>query len=221
MRLSSGAPTRLLVVAPHPDDEVIGAWGLMRAAKLAGATVRVVVASDGAASHPASRAWPPQRRVRQRRRETLWALRTIGVTAAYVRFLELPDGRLDACCEALRLAFMRELNRPDAPDLVVGPTIDDDHPDHRAVALALTAVAPRRMRRLDYGVWAAHATPARTACWTAPITAPWAAKRFALRLHRSQAGLIADDPGGFVFTPAQEAAFTRPLETFHRPGVSR
>src|SRR5262245_63470691 len=39
--------TRLLVVAPHPDDEVLGAGGLMQQVHAAGGRVRVVYLTDG------------------------------------------------------------------------------------------------------------------------------------------------------------------------------
>src|SRR3954466_10161705 len=39
--------TRLLVIAPHPDDEIIGAGGLMRRVHDAGGAVRVVYLTDG------------------------------------------------------------------------------------------------------------------------------------------------------------------------------
>lgn len=217
MRLALGAPRRALVVAPHPDDEIIGAWGLMRRLRLAGARVDVLVASDGAASHPGSRAWPPARLAAQRRRETLWALRGLGVSAARVRFLGLPDGGLGGCMGALRSSLARELRRGGGPDLVVGPDAGDDHADHRAVAAALALAAPSRTRRLAYPVWPAGA-PASRQAFRLPLGAPAMAKRAALRLHRSQAGLVADDPDGFRLSPAQVAAFTRPSETFIPPG---
>src|SRR6185295_13542272 len=39
--------TRLLVVAPHPDDEVLGAGGLMQRVHETGGTVRVVYLTNG------------------------------------------------------------------------------------------------------------------------------------------------------------------------------
>src|ERR1700722_4589232 len=38
---------RVLVIAPHPDDEVLGFAGVIRAAKAAGVGVRVVIVTDG------------------------------------------------------------------------------------------------------------------------------------------------------------------------------
>ena len=53
-----------LVLAPHPDDESLGTGGLIAACVAEGRRVHVAVVSDGAASHPGSRAWPPARLAR-------------------------------------------------------------------------------------------------------------------------------------------------------------
>jgi LmbE family N-acetylglucosaminyl deacetylase len=86
---------RVLVVAPHPDDEAIGAWGLMDWLRARGAHIAVLVVSDGAASHPGSPSWPTARLVAERRRETLRALRRLGVVPPDIAFLGLADGALD------------------------------------------------------------------------------------------------------------------------------
>src|SRR5215831_15255807 len=41
-----------VVVAPHPDDETLGCGGTVVIKKQLGATVRVLMMTDGAASHP-------------------------------------------------------------------------------------------------------------------------------------------------------------------------
>nr|MBP6330775.1 PIG-L family deacetylase [Dokdonella sp.] len=38
---------RVLVLAPHPDDEVLATGGLIQQALAAGAALRVIVATDG------------------------------------------------------------------------------------------------------------------------------------------------------------------------------
>src|SRR5437016_3787692 len=64
---------RLLVLAPHPDDEVLGAAGMIDAAVRRGAAVRVVVATDGEAGPDAGNELP-----RRRREETRHALADLG-----------------------------------------------------------------------------------------------------------------------------------------------
>src|SRR5205814_10349891 len=45
--LTVTAETRLLVIAPHPDDEVLGAGGLMQRVHSTGGVIRVVYLTDG------------------------------------------------------------------------------------------------------------------------------------------------------------------------------
>jgi LmbE family N-acetylglucosaminyl deacetylase len=50
-----------IVVAPHPDDESLGCGGLIVDACRQGLPGKVVIVSDGAGSHPNSKAYPPDR----------------------------------------------------------------------------------------------------------------------------------------------------------------
>ena len=211
MRLRLGRPRVALVVAPHPDDEVIGAFGLLRALRARGVRVRVLVVTDGAASHPGSARWPRARLTLQRRRESRWALRRLGLAAGAVRSLGLPDGGLEREPAALAHALGREVRRAAGLALLVGPAPDDDHADHRAVAVAL-ARTPTRARRLAYPVWPAGAFARNVR--TLPVPGGVAAKRSALRVYRTQMGAITDDPQGFALSAAQVAAFTRGVERF-------
>lgn len=99
------AGDRVLVLAPHPDDEVLGAGGYLAAAQAAGAALRVIVATSGdgfrrAASGLTRGADPrPADFLRlgiARQAETRTALRQLGLPAGDVVFLGFPDGGLSA-----------------------------------------------------------------------------------------------------------------------------
>lgn len=198
-----------LIVAPHPDDETIGAYGLIRALKSRSARVRIVVVTDGAGSHPNSIRWPRPRLVAERRRETLAAMRRIGVGAGEVTFLGLPDGGL-AATSGVDTVLRRAASRC-APDLLVVPAADDDHPDHRRVAAALTRSPARR---LQYLVWPNRNTASRRASHMLRLGLLAVAKRGAIRRYRSQMGAITDDSQGFAISRAELAAFSAPVERF-------
>lgn len=198
-----------LIVAPHPDDEAIGAFGLMTMLRHRRASIWVLVVSDGAASHPGSASWPPTRLIPERRRETRRAMAMLGVPPARIRFLGLPDGALTEV--PLRRRVARAFCRIPAPDLIVGPVDDDAHADHRAVAVALRGCG--RARRLGYRIWPAGS--GRTGRLRLPLDPRTrAAKRRCVMSYRTQAGRITDSPTGMTITPRHLAAFARPTEHF-------
>lgn len=213
MRVVPLRARRLLVVAPHPDDEVIAAWGLMRRLLARGARVEVLVVTDGGASHPVSRAWPQPRLVAERRCETRRALRFLGVTPDRVRFLNLPDGALSLHPDKLAETLSRALRHCPRPDLIVSPMPDDAHADHRAVAAALATVPRRGEHRLGYRVWPAGAGRSLHGL-ILPLGAAIPAKRHAVQSYRTQTGHIHDAVAGFEMTHHHLRAFAGPTERF-------
>src|SRR6185437_4170480 len=144
--------SRLVVVAPHPDDEILGAGGLLAAAARAGREILLAAVTDGRASHPGSGKWPEAELAAQRRRESAEALEVLGAGAAAVRRLSFPDGGVAARTAALTTALAGLLM---ASDVVVSPWRFDGHPDHEATGYA-TALAARGRgaRHLEAPVWA-------------------------------------------------------------------
>ena len=83
---------RSLVVAPHPDDEVLGCGGTIIRIRRLGVPVAIVFLTDGEASH-AGRV-PPSELASIRRREATEAAEVLGVPAEQLTFLGFPDGAL-------------------------------------------------------------------------------------------------------------------------------
>lgn len=95
---------RILIVAPHPDDEALGAAGLARQFLLAGSEVWVVLATNGDANQGSARSWFNTRYLsarqwveygEERQRETITALARLGITEERVFFLSYPDSGID------------------------------------------------------------------------------------------------------------------------------
>jgi LmbE family N-acetylglucosaminyl deacetylase len=141
---------RLLIIAPHPDDESIAAGGLLQIAKAAGAAVRVLVLTDGD-NNPWPQRWVEKRwridaaaRARwgaRRREEAESALNLLGVARADVRFLALPDmGITEVLMRNDRdvMTVMRDEAASFAPTLLVAPSLADRHPDHSAAFILAT-----------------------------------------------------------------------------------
>jgi LmbE family N-acetylglucosaminyl deacetylase len=95
--------TRLIVFAPHPDDESLGAGGLIQRVLKAGGKVKVVFITCGDGfpegveranhiSHPTAKDY--RRYGVERREEALKATATLGMKEHDVIFLTYPDGGL-------------------------------------------------------------------------------------------------------------------------------
>ncbi|PZN93114.1 MAG: PIG-L family deacetylase [Alphaproteobacteria bacterium] len=183
----------LVIIAPHPDDDILGCGLLIDAARRAGWRLLVVALTDGQASHPNSARWPAAALGRLRRGEMRRGLARLGAGRVPLRFMGWRDGALAVDGSALRL---RQLLHAVGATNVVAASPVDHHPDHRAAwQLARIATSARWCRLHAYEVWARSETPQRP-----HFAAGKAAKRWAMAAHRSQVtGYIADDPEGFVF----------------------
>ena len=143
-------PRRVLVVAPHPDDEVIGVGGVLAFHGQRGDAVRIVICSDGADGDPGGLA---QNLESARMEESRRAARALGLgEAPDLVSLGLPDGALGAT-EAF-VPRLREAIEAFDPELVYAPSPQELHPDHRATARAVcAALATGRTRRVHfYGI---------------------------------------------------------------------
>lgn len=183
----------LAIVAPHPDDDILGCGLLIRAALRARWRVVVIALTDGQASHPGSTRWPARALARLRRAEMRRALARLGAGSVPVRFMGWRDGSLADDGSALLLR--RILQTAGVTDVAVASP-RDHHPDHRAAwLLADAATAQSRFRLHSYEVWARIG--GRAPRYFSPDKG---AKIWAMQAHRSQVThYIADDPEGFVF----------------------
>lgn len=205
----SPTPAPLLVVAPHPDDETLGAGGLMHTMTRAGSPVTVVSVTDGEAAFPD---WRDLRAVRVRELDE--ALRLLGGSSIKIRRLHLPDGRVFQTQSALREAILG-LVRPTS--ILVAPYEQDGHPDHEAVGKVCVALAAEvGLRLVRYPIWAWHHADVDMLAdphWIRlSLTEESArAKSSALRCFRSQ----FEPPGRLPIVPAHVLPyFQRNFEIF-------
>lgn len=140
----------VLVLAAHPDDEVIGAGCMLAWHAAQGHAVTVVHATDGAAGDPGKREPGDIRDVR--RQEGVEALRRLGLGPA--RHWDLPDGQLPEHMDDL-VRRVEQVMREVQPSTLYAFHAGEAHRDHRAIskAAALAAHAlPEHCRCLGYGV---------------------------------------------------------------------
>jgi LmbE family N-acetylglucosaminyl deacetylase len=152
---------KLLVIAPHPDDEVIGCGGTMARVAREGGEVSVLVVTRGVDElFPASV-------IEQTRAEAKRSHALLGVKDT--TYLDFPAPRLDVTPRHQVADRIREEVRRSQPDVVLVPHPGDLHHDHEAVYYAsLVACRPD-------SAWAAptlyaYETMSETD-WGAPIAA--------------------------------------------------
>lgn len=200
----------VVILAAHPDDEVLGVGGTMSILAAAGARLRLIAVTDGEASHPGIAR--PDDLAGRRVAETADALLALGVRQAEVIRLRLPDTGLGSRQDEMT-ALLRDLTC--GFDICLAPWERDAHADHEAVG--------RSARRTGvdlafYPVWTWHwAFPGdRRVPWNEAVRVPLppaavVRKRTAIRCFRSQ---IEVRPSGRnpVLTAGTIAHFTRDAE---------
>ncbi len=210
--------SRLVVCAPHPDDEILPCAALVGAAFASGRTVTVIAISDGEASHGPEATLSPDDLRRTRPGETMEALRRLRVDADVQR-LGLPDGKLGDFEGLLQREFSRRFQRT---DVVITPWRWDGHPDHESVTRAALAARARvGFATLETPIWGWH--------WSRPkdTPMPWKnAVRFPVdesRLRAKAAAIAAFESqlrpregAPAILTDATLERFTRPWEIYFR-----
>lgn len=148
---SSSGTRRVVVLAPHPDDEAIGCAGSILKHVGCGDRVSIVIATDGRRSQAIP---DPTKMSEQRRVEAAAAARLLGDVR--VEWLGFHEGGWELRELQSRL---EELLDDIEPDVIYAPSRIDFHPEHHRVAHALAraldshvGVRPRTLDVRIYGV---------------------------------------------------------------------
>lgn len=172
---------RVLILAPHPDDEVFGCGGAAFLHRQQGAEVTVVVVSDGAAHATESERG---RMFSIRQAETDHALDVLGIPPAI--FWGLPDREVGA--STLLPLQMADLLRAQSFDRIYTPSLSEIHPDHLActrAALAALAQLHQQGQPLPEVVLYEVGMPLMPNCLV-DISGAWAYKKQAMQCFASQ-----------------------------------
>lgn len=173
---------RVVLVAPHPDDETLALGATLADLAERGVAVTVVFATHG--STP-------------RRAEGDRAVATLGKDISTL-WWDLPDGGLAAA----RHEMVRRLtDLVDDRTVLLAPAVEDGHTDHEAVARAAEAVAQRLpVLLLHYPIWMWH--------WATPADMDWSRVR---SLAPSLAGLHAKAAAIDCYSSQLDAADGKPI----------
>lgn len=143
---------KILVIAAHPDDEVLGCGGTIAKSAAQGATVKVLVLGEGATSRFDDRHDADDRLTAELRDKSRQAAKILGV--AEIEFASLPDNRFDSVPLLEIVKIIERVLESFKPDIIFtqsGGDLNIDHViTHRAT---MTAARPRR----GTGVKSVHA----------------------------------------------------------------
>jgi len=144
--IESFGEARVMVLAPHMDDEVVGCGGTLRCHALAGAKITVVFLTDGRSSDPhlADRCHN-EAEIREaeaalcarRKQEAGEAARILGYDDLV--FLDRPDGKLKI--DDTLIHDVADLIVQRDPQVIYYPCVLELHPDHWEVSQLLAMLA--------------------------------------------------------------------------------
>jgi LmbE family N-acetylglucosaminyl deacetylase len=176
----------ILVLAPHPDDDVIGCGGILGIYQKMGAKITIAYMTDGRKGNPK---YDENTLVLQRREEAKKATAVLGIDK--LTFFDNRDTELSATPKTVK--ELQDILHEVKPEAVFLPFLLDNHHDHRAtndilIKSSLTYKAP--LTCYGYEIW----TPIATPNFLVNITDEIEVKRQAIEQHHSQTELcyIAD-----------------------------
>lgn len=154
--------SNVLVIAPHPDDEVLGCGGTIRRYVQSGAQVTVAIVTRGTPLFPDSQ-------VQRVRAEAAAAAQRLGVQT--LRFLDLPVTMLHLMPEHELNGVFFNLVRETQPDTLFVPFAGDRHEDHRQIFDAAMVASRPDGRRYRISKICCYETVSETH-WSAPGIEP-------------------------------------------------
>jgi LmbE family N-acetylglucosaminyl deacetylase len=203
---------RVLVLAPHPDDETFGCGGTLALHAAAGDPVRVIFLTDGGGGDFHRRyAADEYRRLRQC--EAVAAARLLGI--GDIRFWPFPDRQLEYRSAEAEMRLLNELD-DFQPQRIYVPSMLEYHPDHRAAAGLLNRVLIRRKPVLAVAYYEVN----QPLCVNTlvDITAVLEQKKGAMAAYASQLAELPYDE--YILALNRFRAITLPPATTHAEGYS-
>lgn len=142
------AGRRCLVLAPHPDDEVLGCGGTIARKVRRGAHVWVTFLTDGRKGVLS----PPEEAKALREAEAIRACEVLGLSRDRLFFLAYEDGRLSQHIGPA-VERVRQLAEALRADELFIPYRREFHVDHQAAWMIGTICRPEGVRLYEYPIW--------------------------------------------------------------------
>ena len=200
---------RVVVIAPHPGDEVLACGGLLQLFSTLEHPLLLISITDGSASHPGSHAWPASRLSVIRPQESAEALRRLGMPLHSLKWIRggFRDDAL-ASSEQPMSQFIARYLQPG--DVVFTTWRNDGNDDHDAVGRASAKACGLIGARLyELPIWAWHSAAREAAMmpWQRAHKVrldSWSVARKLHAAHAYASQLVGDPAIGLAPMLAQE-----------------
>lgn len=152
-KLSIQSWSRVLIVAPHPDDEVLGCSGLIQRLLREGKQVDVVILSGGGKSHAGCCQIEETLLIDSRRDLSRKAADILGLSLKNLHFLNYPDGRISfGCAETSKLKNLIETL---SPNVIFVPHKGEGWSDHLTAGEIIRKLINQdsQVELYEYCVW--------------------------------------------------------------------
>lgn len=215
------ADKRAVIVAPHPDDEILGSGGLLQLLYHEKRPLLLISVTNGSSCHYYSKHWNARRLGIIRSLESAEALNRLGLPHSTLKWIHggFPDAQLAQHEQELQ-RFLSTYLQPS--DVVFTTWRKDGHSDHEAAARAtLQACRMIGAQCYEMPIWAWH--------WAVPEDPriPWqrarkilldhntqARKRHAIQAFASQLYAAPESTQGPKLTPTKLQRLQQPFELF-------
>ncbi|MEM0174420.1 MAG: PIG-L family deacetylase [Sulfolobaceae archaeon] len=132
---------RVLIIAPHPDDETLCCGGSIVKFLEEGNEVRVIIVTDGRYGSPNDELRGSKELIEIRKKEALNATRILGLSKDNVEFLDFEDGKIKEKRNEVK-AIMMDILENYGPDFIFAPIPLDKHSDHSELGKILLSLFP-------------------------------------------------------------------------------
>jgi LmbE family N-acetylglucosaminyl deacetylase len=188
---------KIVIFAPHPDDETLSCGGTIALNTRLGNPVYIIFMTDGRYSHKHTLgidSYPtPDDVSRIRQEEATKAARVLGVKEDRLAFLDYEDGRLGDYLEDAREKVQKILLKL-KPDIIYCPARVDRHRDHKATQIvvkrSIQAMNPRP-NLYQYVIWKGGTISALSPT-PVNISEVVGLKKQAMSEYKSQVSLISE-----------------------------
>lgn len=141
-----------VIIAPHPDDEVIGCAGLIQELVKRGTPPHVIVMTGGEGAHRGCCELEKSEIIVERRKLTMEVAKTLGLSESYICFLDYPDEYIaQNCSETEKL---KEILIRLSPKAIFIPHWGEGMPDHIQTAeIIKDLMKDTQISIYEYCVW--------------------------------------------------------------------